>query len=284
MRRVPILLLLVSLMGCDPNVDIENIAPNKLLLVTCFISPQDTIFRAYVFRASMIGTTVKEDSAAVKDALVTISDGVDFDTLYLSFTTHPISGLKSYKYVGNKKNVMVKTSSTYFLNVQTPSGEGIQAVCTIPLEPEIPIITGSQENEDYNFFVNWTNPALYKYFILVLDADGSYPNANGEHELQPSLVEDILFPSDQQVIDNSYEAVLPYAYIAVNPVLKVTVRNIDEGLFYYFKSYQRYEEWDANNSGNFFPNFQSMPLLYSNIIGGVGVFGGYNDNTIEVDL
>lgn len=288
MRLVLLLTIILQLIACDPNVEIENIATDNLLSVTCFISPQDSIFKAYVFRASRIGSTIKEDSAAVKDALVTISNGSKSDTLILSFDLHPISGKRMYKYSAKRKNVVVNISSAYFLNVQTASGEKVSAMCTIPIEPGEPTVSGAKEYNDYKFFITWSNPTLYKYFILILDADGSYPNpypnGTGEIELQPSLLEDIKFPSDKQISNNSYEATLPYAFLANNPVLKVSVQNIDENLFKYFKSYQRYQQWDDNNSGNLFPSFQEVPLIYSNIIGGVGVFGGYNKSSIEIKL
>ncbi len=288
MRLSVIFGLLLSLMGCDPNVEIENIAADNLLSITCFISPQDSIFKAYVFRANRIGSTVKEDSAAVKDALVTISDGNKFDTLFLTFDVHPISRVRIYKYSGKRRNVSVKDNLTYSLVVQTPSGEKVSAMCTIPPEPGAPAVSGVKENDDFRFSITWSNPFIYKYFILILDAVGSYdnpyPGGSGKIDLQPSLLEGIKFPSDKQVLNNSYEAVVPFAFLASNPALKVSIRNIDDGLFKYFKTYQRYQQWDDNNSGNLFPSFQEIPLIYSNINGGVGIFGGYNSSSIEIKL
>lgn len=288
MRLITLAVIFSSLLACDPNVDIENIAPNKLLAVSSFISPQDTLFKVFVYRAAPIGSTVKIDSAAVKDALVTISDGLKYDTLYLSYETHPVTEVKSYRYIGKKKNVVVVTASTYYLQVQTPSGESVNALCTIPPEPGKPVVSGVQENNDFRFFIDWSNSQLHKYFTIILDADGQYERVhqNGiiKTDLEPSLLEPIEFPSDTQVAYNSYEAILPNAYVAENPVLKVSVRNVSEQLFDYFKSYQRYEEWEANNSGNLFPNFQEMPLIYSNINGGVGIFAGYNDSSVQIEL
>ena len=183
---------------------------------------------------------------------------------------------------------MVTTHSTYFLNVQTPSGESAKAECTIPPAPGKPAVSGVKDNNDYRFLVNWRNDSLYKYFILILDAEGQYesitPIGTYRNHLRPSFLEHILFPSDAQILDNSYEAILQNAYLAENPVLKVSVRNIEEGLFKYFKSYQHYDDWDTNNSGNIFPNFQEMPLIYSNINGGVGIFGSYNESSMQLEL
>lgn len=137
----------------------KNIKPEKLLAVTSFISPQDSVFKVFVFRGSPLGSTIKKDSAAVKDALVTISDGIGYDTLYLTFEINPNTGpgTRSYRYSGKKQNVIVTTGGTYQLNVQTPSGENIHAECTIPPTPGAPAVTGERENDDYNFIVQWRN-------------------------------------------------------------------------------------------------------------------------------
>jgi hypothetical protein len=127
MRRIAYAFLMWGFMACDPNVELERIVPEKLLAVSSFISPQDTSFKVFVFRGSPFGSTVKMDSAAVKDALVTISDGVQYDTLLLTYETHPVFGTKRYRYSGRKKNVMVVTGGRYFLKVQVPTGEVVSA-------------------------------------------------------------------------------------------------------------------------------------------------------------
>jgi hypothetical protein len=281
--------MFLSMLACNPNVDLENIAADKLLAVTCVISPQDTSFNAYVFRGSKLGSTVKPDSAAVKDALVTISDGTNYDTLYLTFDVHPITGMKSYRYTGKKRNVVVSAHSTYFLNVQAPSGEAISAHCTVPPQAGYPTLSGMRQNDDYRCIVDWTNEHLHKYFILILDADGTYENtapaAGGRSlEIHASLSEPIQFPSDGQVAHNIYEVLVPKAYIAENPELHVTIRNINEELYKYYKSYEAYDEWQSNNYGSLFPNFREIPLIYTNVSNGAGIFSAYNQSAVTQDI
>lgn len=285
--RFAISTLIVTLLAsCDPHVDVVNISPDKLLSVSCFISPQDTVFRAYVYRGSALGSTIKLDSAAVKDALVTISSGNSFDTLYLAYVEHPITGVKSYRYEGRKKNVAVTTNSTCSLKVQAITGEVVTATCTIPPEAGKPSITGEQVNNDYYFSVTWSERQPHKYFILDVNAEGFYevstPSGVRWFMVSTFLLEPTTFPSDVQLPYNEYEGVLQNAFIAETPVLRATVKNIEEGLFKYFRSYAQYQDWDANNSGGILPNFRQMPLIHSNINGGVGFFGGYNQSTVEI--
>lgn len=274
--------------GCDPNVEFGNINPNQLISVSCFISPQDTMFVAYIFRASPPGSTVKRDSAAVKDAQVTISDGENYDSLFLTVSIDPDSNQKVYKYTGIRKHLSVYADSLYFLDVKVPGGIHASASCTIPPAPEALKVDGNRVNDDYHFSVEWSNPSLSKYFSLVLEAEGSYdnpfPGGSGNVSLKPSLNEEIVYPSDKQVLHNRYEGIVPYGYRASNPSLKVSVRNIDEDLYKYFMTYQQFENWNSNNSGSFIPNFKDVPQINSNITGGVGIFGAYNTTSLKVEL
>lgn len=286
MRLSTFLSLFILLFACDPNVEFENINPENLISVTCFISPQDSVFTAYLYRASPLGSTIKTDSASVKDAEVTISDGQNYDTLFLTSELDTDSNRRIYRYSGTRKHLTISTNSSYLLEVKAPQGIHATATCTIPAATESVQIIGAKFDDDYKFTIEWNNPDLHKYFLLVLEAKGSYenpfPGATGRIDLRPSLIEEIIFPSDKQGLSNKYEAMLPYAYLADYAHLKVSVRNIDAGLYKYFKNYQQFEKWDLNNSGNIFPNFKDVPLIYSNINGAVGIFGGFNSSSETV--
>ena len=168
MRIVVTAFLILLVAACNPHVELEDITAAKLLSISCVISPQNTVFTAYVFRASPLGSTVKYDSAAVKNALVTISDGQAFDTLTL---TSEVDLRKNtiYKYKGKRKNVNVVAESKYYLEVSTTTGDHISANCTIPPTPGDPIVDGTKVNNDFNFTISWTDVKLDKYFILILD-------------------------------------------------------------------------------------------------------------------
>lgn len=289
MRITLFISLLFWLLACDPNVDLENINAEKLISVTCFISPQDSLLTAYLFWASPIGSTIRSDSAAVKVAEVTISDGVNYDTLFISYEIDPDTQRKIYKYSGRRRHLTINANSNYTLNINVPQ-EGIHATatCTIPPGPDSVEISGSRLDDDYLFFIEWNNPSLHKYFLLALEASGSYqnpyPGATGRIDLKPSLFEEIRFPSDKQVINNKYDGILTYAYLADTSALKVTVKNIDQGMYKYFKSYRQFETWDSNNSGSLFPNFKDVPLIYSNVNGGVGIFGAWNSSSRTIKV
>lgn len=281
-----IIILIHVLVSCDPHVEVESITPEKLLSVSCFISPQDTVFTAYVYRGSRHGSTINLDSAAVKDARVTLSDGIASDTLTLTHVDHPITGIRSYRYVCRKRNVNVIAGGTYYLRVETPAGGVATSNCTIPPEASTPIITGERVGDDYHYTIAWSAPRPHKYFVLDVTAEGFYevstPDGPRPSSVHTRLPDSPPFPSDAQLPYNEYQGILGNAYVAESPLLRVTVKNIEEGLFKYFRSYAQYQDWNSNNSGNMLPNFRPMPLIHSNVDGGVGYFGGYNQTAVEV--
>ncbi len=282
MRVAIILNLLISLTACDPQVEFDHVDPNQLISVTCIISPQDSVFTAYVYKASPLGSTIKSDSATVKDALVTISDGANYDTLRLTFDyDHPSTTRKIYKYVGVRNRLNIKANASYLLSVSTPQGTHASATCKVPPDPGVPDITGTREGDDFLFTIKWQNVDQFKYFSIVLGASGNYenpfPGGTGKIDLKPELLEQITFPSDKQIVTNEYGAILKYAFIATNPSLKISIRNVEEGLYQYFKNYRQFQQWDNdNNSGSLFPNFKEIPVIQGNVQGGVGIFGAYN--------
>lgn len=285
MRLIACFIPLLLLCNCDPNVELENITAENLISISCFISPQDSVLTAYLYNASPMGSTIKPDSAAVKDAQVTISDGQNYDTLVLTYEVDSSTNRRFYKYTGTPKHLRILADSPYWLDVKTSTGIHATAFCTIPPALGSVTIDGHRVDDDYAFSATWTNPSLHKYFLLVLDATGSYVNPyGGRIDLKPSLVEEIIFPDNHQVLSNHYDGIVPYAFDADTAFLRISVKNVDQSLYEYFRSYRQYENWDAQNSGSIFPNFKDVPLIYSNIDGGVGIFGGFNSSSTMIQI
>jgi len=271
----------ISLICCDSGVELEPLPIDNLFSVSSFISPQDTVLTAYLYKARPLGSFSHPDSALVKNALVIIYDDLNRDTLFFSNT------LKRYE--TKKQTLVIEPSKTYFLKVTTPSGAFLNASCIIPPTPALPELSGVQEDNDFSFTVKWDNPTDHKYFTLLTYAEGTYsfeyPFGTQTQQLKARLVDNyLIFPSDQQKNSNVFYGILPYAYDATDPKLSVTIRNVEQTMFQYFEDYRKYEEWDANNSGNLFPSFQEPKPIFTNIEGGVGIFSGYNQSTVKFEF
>lgn len=271
---------IVTLLSCESGVEFENIPTKNLLSVSSFISPQDTVFTAYLYSARELGSISNRDSSVVKDAIVIISDEITSDTL--------VYQSKTKRYEIKRKNLTILPLHTYFLTVLTSAGEVLNASCIIPPTPLIPIIEGEKKDNDFLFSVKWNNPFDYKYFTLIASAEGTYeftyPWGTQTEQLSANFIDDLIFPSDGQSMTNIYVGIVPFAYTADSPKLKITLRNVENNIFKYLESYRKYQNWDANNSGNLFPNFQEPKPIFTNITAGVGIFAGYNQSFVEVDI
>lgn len=282
MKKFLFITLIPVLLSCNSGVELENIPTEDLYSVSSFISPQDTLFRVYLFHANAIGTIDNPALALVTDAEVVITDGVlQFDTLLFNKDTD--------RYEARKKNVAVESLKTYFLKIKLIKGRNLEASCTIPPVPGIPEVTGARENDDYLFQVSWNNPTSFKYFVLIPFGEGFYerttPLGTRKEQITARLLDDIRFPSDDQAAFNAYEGIVSRAYLADNPRLTIYLRNVEANLYEYFKTYQYFDGWDINNEGNLFPNFRDPEPVFSNIEGGVGIFAGYNQSikTYQID-
>lgn len=274
------MVLTIILLSCDPNVELDDISINELYSVSSFISPQDSIFLVHLYRAGEIGTIANADSFLVKNAQVIISDGSKGDTL----TYNPETG----RYEAKKEHVAIEPLKTYFLEIITTNGKILKASCTIPLKPQEPEVIGYKEGKDFLFTVSLSNSSDIKYFTLIPFAEGTIeymgPRGPAIAQLDAYFIDFPMFPLDHQNSPSGFDGILPSAYEAKDPKLTIFLRNIEENLYEYLKNYQEYEEWDANNTGNLFPNFQEPLPIHSNIEGGVGIFAGYNQSVVEVNI
>ena len=269
-------MLISALSSCDSGVETENISAEDLYSVSSFISPQDTVFRVYLYHGKAIGTIDNPDFALVDNAEVIITDGIlQSDTLQFN----------SEHYEGEIKNVEIEALKTYFLKIRLATGGTLEASCTVPPTPEIPQVTGERTNDDYLFQVSWNNPEGFQYFILAPFGEGFYesttPAGTRKEQITARLLDDIRFPSDDQSSFNIYEGIVSRAYLAENPAVTIYLRNVEESLYKYFETYYDFEEWDNNNEGNLFPNFREPQPVFSNIEGGVGIFAGHNQSVVR---
>lgn len=263
------LLFIILFQNCDPCVNDSVFDSNNLVSVSSFISPQDTLFTAYLFHGQSLETTADPALAVITDALVYITDGENTDTL--SFQK------KNLRYEGEINKIQIKSLKTYFLRVILKNGQILQASCLVPNEPEIPTIQGTREGDDFKFSVSWNSTPFGPYSILSADARGTYevtiPAGPTMARLNAILDNGTYILSDKKT--NLEFGVVGRAFLAESPELIVYIRNIDRNMFLYYDSFRKLDDWHSNN-GNLIPNFREPSPLFSIINGGIGIFGAYN--------
>lgn len=296
------------LLSCDSLR--QEVDPNRLnreaakLVVTCFLSPQDTVLAVKVTRSQPVlgeNTANSTTGINVPDATVTLSEGGQSVTLRYD------ARLGYYQAAIGQLPVVV--SRTYALAVQTPAGEQAKASCTVPESVALKdILLDSAVTNDfgrtakhYYARLRWRDPAGKPNFYQLM-GDNEYTVRN-QYRISPnSPLRDTLYrlrgtwffdngSTTTDVGRDGQELVsvrgrLATYYVFINgqqelnrPVgqLNAHLLNVDENYYRYHNAVER----QSQVSGN--PFAEPVPVP-SNIQGALGCFGSYNRSTLTVKL
>ena len=271
MKNVLFLLLGLLLVSCDSGVEIERLAPNDLVAVSSFISPQDSIVRVYVYQGKMLGDIASLDKAVIKNAKVSISDG--------NTTQNLLFDDKTKSYAISNRILKITASKQYTLQVSTITGTVLKATCQIPPNPDEVQIDGAKDANDFIFSYVWPPLEKTTYFTYNFELTDVVFKPRLGATSGPSIaftftVENNLFDNSDRP-NNTIERKVFNAFLAEKVSLKTVFQSIDKNTFQYLKTKTDANSWNINASG-FIPNLREPQPVFSNVTGGVGVFGGYN--------
>jgi hypothetical protein len=271
MKSLIIYLLSVVFVGCELVVEDESAPINSQMSVSCVISPQDTLLIAYVFGVQSIGSSSFHRNAEVNDAMVLISDGFTADTLKFN--------LERGRYESAPNYVKIETSKEYHLLIEAPEKTALEATCLIPPSLDSLNINGRYLEDDYSFTLSWHNPEANPYYVVTLYSNAYAFFDNFRYQLNPALLDEIEFPSEDHQVRNTLPGIVQAAALSDSASMEVIVMNVDRNFYDFIETYERYSSWQSNNSGSLLPNFQEMPLIFSNVENGKGIFSGHNRAT-----
>ena len=271
--------LLILITGCETDVkDIRLPEFRPKLVVTCFLSPSDTISYFNVStNASLFGELHKIEPFGNLSGY--ISDGLQ--TVYLdTFST----GLKL-----DHKKMPIRYGSNYSLTVTSDLGLKAEAVCTIPNERAFSI-----ETDTFSVPVNnpWTGKKrLYNLKIAVRDiaAENNYYRikASGYGYLRHQQSnETIRFYRDIRIIEDLFtDKGLDGSRIIVvtdgmqqffdsdSSFVVITLYNTENSYYLYHKSLRNYIDGRSP--------FEEPTPVFTNVTGGLGIFTSYTvDSTV----
>ena len=289
--------------GC---INLRNeISPSLLgveqpkLVVTCFLSPQDTTLAVKVTRSStVVGDSISllQTGNNVTNATVTLTQGDRSVTLRYDVRPVDSTRLRPY-YSVNARLLPIVTGQTYTLTVVTPNGQRASSTCTIPA-PVLPTAITFDSLEDTQnrtkvrrYFVKaqWQDPANQanyyqvagifrytnstatteeKYNGLAFDDDnrGLFTDAGLDGTTFVSgraFVATSSGSSQQSSFNNQYKS----AFATVN------LMSVDQA-YYRFQEASIRQRRSRNNP------FAEPVLIPSNITDGLGCFAGYNNATL----
>ncbi len=167
----------VYFLGCDSLR--QEVNPDRLnreaakLVVTCFLSPQDTVLAVKVTRSQPVlgnGVNVTDSSLGlgVTDATVTLSEAEGGRSARLDFNNMPHETNEIFPYYSvSARQLPIVVGHTYTLTVQTPAGERATSTCTVPgpvaiTSVSLDSVTENQFGRQFKrYFVRsrWLDPA-----------------------------------------------------------------------------------------------------------------------------
>jgi hypothetical protein len=276
---VCLFILLLLLFSCKKEAKIKLPPAEKKLVVTCFISPGDTIITASVrtsspkFSGTGVGfMPVYED--VVTDATVVISDRVT------SLTLPYFPEASAYGQLN--KTMPIQSGKTYYLTVTTPDGKSVSATTTVPegqLEIssfDVEIQKNDSNSMEYNTRIIAKDIPDVINYVCIVSEDFSSPLPDDPPifiDSYPSAIR--FFDSDEKIKKTNYvdshmdsfysPSIIRYA------ALNISVLNCSKEFYLYNESAEK----AAFSGGN---PFGEPVLVYTNISNGFGCFGSFVGN------
>ncbi|CCH53521.1 hypothetical protein BN8_02622 [Fibrisoma limi BUZ 3] len=299
---------LLVLTGCQnlrQEVDLDGLTqqPNKLV-VSAFISPQDTVLTVKVNRTRPIGDPYSATSGLVTDANVTLTNaGRSLSLLYND---------DQQQYQASPARLPIRSGQTYTLTVQTPDGLRVSSSCTVP--PTVPVqkivldsVQETNGNKQYVVQLAWRDPSRTKNYYQTIGAftylRSCVTCSPAEKASQRPVRAPIAFSAPANlgglVSDNlrdgsvltsewgqlqadstdkatSTSKTIFRDYYARATVMAVLL-HVDEAYYRYHAAAELAARYDGNP-------FAEPVMIPSNIKNGLGCFAAYNKSTLLVTL
>ena len=280
---------LLWLTACEKDANVEVPATAPKLVLSCFLSPQDTVLKVTVKKSVPIynNPTSSNQTAWVDDATVTLSDGTTTVRLALARAN-------TGTYTTRATNLPILSGKTYFLNVTAPGGFQAEASCTIPARAHDAItnigLDASLMNGgigyEYNLSVEWQDaPGEGDYYYLFAERPGTIQR--GFNPTDPNKVDTLYYPisfeqGEEYTRDMGQEGCrflvkngkftsltdpsgTGEAY-RLEKKINVVLLTTDRGYYEYHRALKNYV---GDNP------FSEPILLFSNVKGGLGIMSGY---------
>ncbi|AEI50514.1 DUF4249 family protein [Runella slithyformis] len=268
MRCILFITLLAGVLSsCESGVEIERIPLNKLIAISSFISPQDSVLCVHVYRGQEMGSILRPDSAVIREAQVTISDGIRMT----AFTYN--ASRKCYTL--SSQIADIQPEKEYRLQVKV-GNTVCNASCRIPPNPVVPNVNQSKVNDDFIALFNWPSSEKNRYYIFNYSLRDIVFRSQIGNPIGPYIRTPTNTLFDRQDKEaNEMEIRVINAFKADRVSLAVFYQAVDENTYKYLKTYQDFSNWQ-NNTDHLIPNLREPQPVFDNIEGGIGIFGGYN--------
>jgi hypothetical protein len=260
---------------------------NSKLVVTGFISPQDTAVNVEVIRSTPAFGSRSGEPPFVSNALVTLSDGDRTVTL-------PPRSEDGGWYLIDTQTMPVVAGRTYTLRVSVPGGESLEASCTVPEAPALPQLgidsSGTPDNRSprYSLRMSWTDPAGQENYYRQAAEVRTVLTENLDQPPPFPLVRSVYWLGRELTDDKAADGGMLYSprgefWFGGPPQYKPEHYMFGQLLHVDRHYYLYHNSLDNSDRSNGNP-FAEPVLVYSNVTGGLGVFAAYNRVIAQIRL
>lgn len=275
-------ILSILFTSCEDEVKNIKLPENtgEKLVVTSYISPEEETIVVIVSNSKEVfGKDQNKPIKRISDATVIISDGVNSASL-------PFNVANNY-YSISQSLFKIEGGKTYTLKVISSDNKQVKATCTVPLNvvsfSEIQILKNTQTDPNSNYSrsatIEWQDvPTVPNFFVIQgAKVENNNNNYNNVLHIDPAKA----FVSDasrdgRKIIVSNIEM---YDYYSPNGVDSA---NYEFSLINADYNYYQHNKNIATNTG--FDIFGEPMNIYSNIEGGLGIFGAFRVSRKQVSF
>lgn len=266
-------LIIAAFPGCEKEVKHVKLPHfEQKLAIASFISPSDSVSFILVSSNRRLYGELN-DKELPGNLAGTISDGLSM--IILDTTS---AGLKF-----NRGKMQIQCGKTYTLKVTSDKGISAEAVCTVPQKREFIIQSdtfsvlhqepGYNAWREYSSNISFTDyPDEFNYYRLAGELTGYKTDPETEiPEINkgPIWFEKAYFTDKDSESDNKIRTSISIKsfYFYDSAFVKIYLLNTERSYYLYHRSLE-----DYNSSED---PFSEVTPVYSNIIGGLGIFTSY---------
>lgn len=283
---IPLLLISCDLYKLDNEVKKGLIQEENKLVITSFISPEDTSIMVLVGKSFPIFDKIDPDLSFemihVNDAEVIISNGTLSKKLNEIFIdTVEYSLPEFYCYCIPTSEFPIVAGESYTITATTPDGLRATAHCTVPLmkakvsDYELKSSIDEWGRENIDLIVSWQDFAQTENFYrIAVDAYYTITSPLDSVIHRKRRVYDFGYYSDHNR-ENEILKEKGSASIRLEEIDSLTIKlfSTDYHYYQYHTSIENYQSGDP---------FAEPSRIYSNVENGYGVFAGYQKSVITV--
>jgi hypothetical protein len=292
MKKIKILLFVSAFSlfftACEKDADVKLPKVEPKLVLTTFLSPQDTSILVYVKKTRPIFESYDSYTTdAVENATVIISDGTS--SANLSFDPNGASGYTHGNYKISSSLFPISANKTYTITASTPDGKIATGFATVPsfanvnFAADVTITTidsnSTSYNRNYDFNFSWDDIAGSATTYKIIAKRVSFNTLGIDTFYRYSTyIDDFVNDEGKDGQRLTYKGQYSESgYSSIGFGNTDTLLGYDYYIFNVSDSYYQYNTTAVKVGFDSGDPFAEPVLIYSNVTGGLGAVCAYNE-------